>query len=128
VHLARAIGGDHHDGTLGGANGPEFGNGHLKIREELQQVPFEFFVRPIQFVDEQDRGAFVRRLNRLQQRSLDEERLREKIVTDMAARGRGVTLAQRCLEQANLEDLTRVVPFVHRVGDVEAFVALQTDE
>ena len=34
----------------------------------------------------------------------------------------------RALEQADLEDLPRIVPLVHGVADVEAFVALQPDQ
>ena len=32
------------------------------------------------------------------------------------------------LSNAQLEDLSRVVPFVYSVGDVEAFVALESDQ
>ena len=34
----------------------------------------------------------------------------------------------RAFEQPDLENLARVVPLVHRVADVEAFVALQADQ
>ncbi len=49
----------------------------------------------------------------------------------MATPGVGVAveaLPEPGLEQPDLEDLPRVVPFVDRVADVDALVALQPDE
>ncbi len=60
---------------------------------------------------------------RAQQRAPDEKRLAEQLIG-----GPGAIELVAGLEQANFEQLPRVVPFVERVRDVEAFVALQPDE
>ena len=72
---------------------------------------------------EQDRGARSRRVDRLQQGSFDQEGFAVQLV----ACGGTVELAGG-FEDAQLDELSCVVPLIHRVRDVEAFVALQPDE
>ena len=50
----------------------------LEVREQLQQEAFEFIVGAVDLVDQQDRDAAIRLLERPQQRSLDEERFAEE--------------------------------------------------
>ena len=62
-------------------------------------------------------------IDRLQQRPLDQE----GIAIELAMRLFAVQLAGR-VEDAQLEQLARVVPLVDGVADVEAFVALQANQ
>src|SRR6185369_6343265 len=123
MHLARAVRRDHHDRRLGGADGAELGDGHLKVRQELQQVALELLIRAIDFVDEQNRRPLTCLFNRAQQGPFDEKRLGEELV-----RRDGAIEIARNLNHADFEQLPRVVPLVHSLADVEAFVTLETDE
>ena len=62
------------------------------------------------------------RLQRLQQRPLQQESRGEDVVRELAR-----VDAARGLGEADLDHLPRVVPLVDRARDVEAFVALQAD-
>ena len=123
MDVARAVRRDDDDRRLVRANRAELGNGDLKIREELQQVPFELFVGAIDLVDEQHGRTLARLLDGAQQRPLDQKRLREQL----ARRGGAIDLACR-FDHPDLEQLPRVVPFVHRLADVESFVTLQANQ
>ena len=102
---------------------PELGNRHLEFGEQLQQIALELFVGAIDLVDEQDGRARPGRIDRLQQRALDQE----GIAIELAMRLVAAQLAGR-VEDAQLEQLARVVPLVDGVADVEAFVALQANQ
>ena len=95
----------------------------MKFGKQLQQVSFEFVVGAVDLVDQQDRRLRARRIDGLQQRALDEKRL----AVQFAARLPSIERVGG-LENAQLEELPRVVLLVHRVADVEALVALKADE
>jgi hypothetical protein len=123
VDFARAVRGQDHERRLAGANRPELGNRDLKLRQELEQVSFEFLIGPIDLVDQQDRGPRSGRVDGLQQRPFDEERICVQL-----APGRRAIDGLRGLEDPELEELAWIIPFVDGVADVEAFVALQTNQ
>ena len=101
----------------------DLGDRHLEVGENLQQKRFERLVGAIDLVDQQHRRAAGGRLQRLQQRPLDEIARREHVMFDPLL----VVLAGR-FGEADRHHLRGVVPFVDRGGDIEAFVALQADE
>ena len=68
-------------------------------------------------------GRDARRIDRLQQRALDQER----IAIELAMRLVAAQLAGG-IEDAQLQQLPRVVPLVDGVADVEALVALQPNQ
>ena len=75
VHLARPVGGEDDERRFGRAHGAELGNGDLELREQFEQVAFELLVGAIDLVDQQDGRPRPRRVDRLQQRPLDQERV-----------------------------------------------------
>ncbi len=112
--------------TSGGVGGPdraELGNRDLELGQQLEEVALELLVGAIDLVDQQDRRARARRIDRLQQRPLDQERVAVEL-----APGAGAIQLTRGLEDAQLDELARVVPLVDGVRDVESFVALQPDQ
>ena len=52
----------------------------LEVRQDLEQVRLELLVGPVDLVDQQDRRNAVRRLERLEQRALDQELGAEDVV------------------------------------------------
>ena len=122
VDLARAVRRQDDERRLGGAHGAELGNRDLELGEQLEQVALELLVGAIDLVDQQD-GRRDRRVDRLEQRPLDQERFAVQLAP-RAARDR----APAAFEDAQLEQLPRVVPLVDGVADVEPLVALQADQ
>ncbi len=123
MNLTRAVRGNHRERWLLRANGTDLGDGDLVVGEQLEQVGLEGLVGPIQLVDEQHRRTFVMRLERLQQRTLDNETPREHVLAESLAAG-----APLGLGEPDLDHLARVVPLVDRRCHVEALVALQAQE
>ncbi len=109
MNLARAVGGDHDNGRLGRLDGAELGDGDLEIRQHLQEIGLEGFVGAVELVDEQDRRAARIGLQRLEQRTLDEETLR----IDVAAQAFAAAVAGG-LGQADLHHLAGIVPLIDR--------------
>ncbi len=112
--------------TSGGIARPQraqLGNRDLEFSQQLEEKPFELLVGAIDLVDEEDCRTRAFRIDRLQQRPLDQKRIAVKL-----AMRAGAIERLGCVEDSQLEQLTRVIPFVQRVTDVEAFVALKTDE
>ena len=101
----------------------ELGDRHLEVGQHFEQVGLERLVGAVELVDQQDRRALGMRLQRLEQRTADQEPLVEDVGRELAA----VVHALR-LGQADLDHLAGVVPLVDRRGDVEALVALQADQ
>ncbi len=113
--------------TIGGCAGldrAELGNRHLEVGQHFEQERLEGFVGAVEFVDQQHRRAGRVRLQRLQQRPLDQELLGEHVLLE-ARRGRRSPLG---LREADRDHLRGVVPLIDRGGDVEALVALQADQ
>ena len=74
--------------TIGGCaalHGAELRDGHLEIRQHLEQESLERFVGAVELVDQQHRRARRIRLERLQQRPLDQEALGEHVVLEPLA-------------------------------------------
>src|SRR5262245_1969785 len=107
MNLARAIRRDDDDRRLDRSHGAQLWNCDLEVRQQLEEESLELIVGAIEFVDEQDGHVARLVLQRLQERALDEKRLGEQPVGGACA----VELVAR-FEQADLEELTRIVPLV----------------
>ncbi len=106
-----------------GLHRAHFRNGDLKVAQHFEQERLERFVGAIELVDQQHRRAGGVRLQRLQQRPLDQKALGEHVALD----ARAVVLAFR-FGGADRDHLRGVIPFIDRGGDVETLVALQADQ
>ena len=120
VDLARAIGGDDDDRRLGALDRAEFRNRDLILGQHFEQICLEGLVGAVEFVDQEHRRDAVIGLERLQQRTADQEALgkdvgRERVLVDLALR----------LGEPDLDHLARIVPLVDRRCGIEALVALQ---
>ena len=104
------------------ADRAELGDGHLEIGEHLEQEGLERLVGAVELVDQQHRRPGGIGLERLQQRTADQEAVGEDLALDARARRMGR------LGHADLEHLARVVPLIDRRRDVETLVALQADQ
>src|SRR5476651_2051297 len=123
MHLTRAVGGEEHQWGLGRPHRAELGNRNLKLRQQLEEKAFELLVGAIDFVDQQDGRTGAVWIDGLKQRPLDEKGLAVELAS--------CALSIECVggvENAQFEELPRVVPLVQRVTHVQALVALQTNE
>src|SRR5437773_7821913 len=121
VHLAGAVRRDDHERRLLRLDGPDLGNRDLEVRQQLEQERLELLVRPVDLVDQQDRRRLILVVDRVQQRPPQQELLTE----DLAFREPAILAL---VEQPDVQELARVVPFIDRVREVDAFVALQADQ
>ena len=134
AELTRPVAREHDHRRRLGPHRPDLGDRDLEVRQELEQERLELLVRAIDLVDEQDR----RRLGaqRAQDRTLDEEALREEDVLLPAEQLGGVVEARDRIEQLGdllaqhlrVEQLLAVLPLVQRLRLVEPLVALQADQ
>ena len=99
---------------------PQLRDGHLEVRQHLEQQALDLDVGLVDLVDEQDRGLLP--ADRREQRPGQQELLAEDVVVGLGPRH---VVALRALDA---QELLLVVPLVERPGLVEAFVALQPDE
>ena len=134
-NLARVVAGQKDQRRLGfGFDGADLRNRHLVVRKDLEQQRFEFVVRLVDFVDQQD--AAVLFLQRLQQRTRFDEFLGEEDVAEFVQPADRLLEALRALqnfvecflEYLRVQQLLAVLPLVQRFGFVETFVALQADQ
>jgi len=96
----------------------------LEVGKNLEQERLELFVRAIDLVDEQDRRFSLVVLDRLEQRTFDEKCRAEDLALDACA----VVGFRSAFGEADVEYLLGIVPFVERMADIEALIALQSDE
>ncbi len=95
----------------------------LEIGQHFQQEGLERLVGTVELVDQQDRRTGDVRLEGLQQGTLDQEALGKDVVPS------AITIASPMASASRIAIICRrVVPFIDRCGDVEAFVALQADQ
>ncbi len=123
MNLARPVRREDDDRRLGCANGAELGDRHLVIGEQLEEKPLELLVGAIELVDEEHGNPSALVLKGAQQRPLDEKRFGEQLLG-----GPNAIELVAGLEEADLEELARVVPLVQGVADVEPLVTLEADE
>ena len=123
MDLPGPVRGQDHDRRDGGADGAELRDRHLEVGQELEEEPLELVVRPIDLVDQQDRPASIGLLQRLQQRAFDQEGLAEELLR----RARAIERVAG-LEETDLQELSRVVPLVERLRDVDALVTLKANQ
>ena len=112
--------------TIGGCAAlivPSLRDRDLEIGQHFEQERLEGFVGAVEFVDQQHRRARGVRLERLQQRPLDEILFGEHVV------GQAVAVdAALGFGEPDRDHLCGVIPLIDRRRDVEAFVALQPDQ
>ena len=116
VELARAVRGEDDDRPPARPHRSELGDRDLEVGQHLEQEGLELLVGAVDLVDEQDDGVVG--LDRLEQRPADEEVRPEELLL-----GDGPLLCGPDMQQ-----LTRVVPLVDRVRDVQPLVALEPDQ
>jgi len=75
VHIAGAVARQHDDRRPLGPEGAELGHGDLPVGQHLEEVRLELVVRAVDLVDEEDWRWALSRLDRPQQRALDQEAL-----------------------------------------------------
>ena len=126
VDVAGAVAGQHDERGLLGPVQPELGDRDLPVREHLEQVGLELVVGAVDLVDEQHRRRALARLDRPQQRPLDEEALLVQLGLEGVGRPPGRLAAG--LGGPQVEELAAVVPVVDGLGGVDALVALQADQ
>ena len=110
VDLAGAVRGDDHDRRLRGLDRAELRDGDLEIRQHLEQERLERLVAAVEFVDQQHRRAGGVRLQRLQQRPLDQEALGEHVVLDPLAVALAARLRRRGSRSSARRSSTRTPP------------------
>src|SRR2546423_2309536 len=120
VDLARAIRRDDDRRRDRGPEGTELGHCDLEVGQQLEQVGLELLVGSVDLIDEEHGGRTVAR-DRLEKRAPDQEAL----AVDAVA---GFIGAPFALRETDLKYLPRIVPVVYGRRDVEALVALETDE
>ena len=123
VHFTRAIRRKDDERRRARAHGAELGNRDLEFGEHLEQKSLEFLVGPIDFVNQQHGRPRAQRVDGLKQRALDQK----GIAVELAPRARSIERVRR-VENAQLEQLAGVVPLVHGVAHVEAFIALESNQ
>ena len=94
-----------------------------KSLENFQQEGLESLVRAVKLIDQQNRRTGGIRLERLQQRPLDQKTLRENVALKPLA----IVLALS-LGGANGDHLRGIIPLVDRGRDVETLITLQADQ
>ena len=120
MDVAGAVGGDDHERRLGGSEGPELGHRDRVLREELEEERLELVVGAVHLVDEQNRRRPGRVVDGGEQRPADQESL----AVDVVLAGRHSPR----LGGPQMEKLAGVVPLVDRLRDVDALVALQSQQ
>src|SRR6185437_11150721 len=111
----RAVRGQDHDRALLGRDRAELGDRDREVRQELEQERLELVVGAVDLVDQQHHRSVV--LERVEQRSPQE-----------VPSGEQLALVDASLGGAQGQQLTRVVPVVDRVVQVDALVTLQADQ
>src|ERR671936_1430692 len=116
VKLARAVRRQDDRRPSPRAHRADLRNGDLEIRKDFEQKRLELVVGAVDLVDQQDH--LLRALDRLEQRPPDQEIRSEELL-----------LRHRTfLRRADVQQLTRVIPLVDRVRNVESLVALESNE
>ncbi len=121
MDLAGPVRGDHDDRRLLRPHRLDLGDGHLEVRQQLEQIRLELLVGAVELVDEQHRSpASGGGLDGLEQRAGNEVVPRHD-VADL-----GMPTCR--LGEPDRHHLPGVVPLVEGVVDVEALITLQPDQ
>ena len=84
MDFARAVGGDDDERRMRGLHRAQFRHRDLEVGEHFEQERLERLVGAVELVDQQDRRARGVRLERLQQRPLDQKLLGKNVVRSRA--------------------------------------------
>src|SRR5438128_11181186 len=122
MDLSRAIRGQDHVGRFLGADRSELGYGDLKVGENLEQKRFKLHVRPVNFVDEQNRWYFAIALNGFEQWPSDQIFFCKDLWYDRLT-GSGLDLVL-----FDPQYLLRIIPFVQRGVAVQPLVTLKANQ
>jgi hypothetical protein len=117
VEFARAVRGEHDERAPPRGDRAELRDRDREVGQELEQERLELVVGAVDLVDQQHRRVGRIRLERLQQRSPQQELAAEELARLGARLGR-----------TDRQQLALVVPVVDRVVQVDALVALQADQ
>ena len=124
VDFPSPVRGDDHDRRLFGLDRADLGDRDLEVRQHLEQIGLERLVGAIELVDQQNRRPrALLRLERLQERPVDQEALGEDVLGQRLAIAHALRLGH-----PDLEHLAGVVPLVDRRAHVQPLVALQPHE
>ena len=121
MNLTRAVGCDDHERRLPGLDGADLGDRDLEVREQLEQEGLELLVGAIDLVDEQHRRDEVLVVDGVEQRPPEKKLGAEDLALRQVAVG-------GLVQQADVQQLARVVPLVHSVREVDALVALEPNQ
>ena len=116
--LAGVVGGQEHEWDLTRVDGAELGDGHLVLGQDLEQQRLGLELDPVDLVDQQHHR--LGGLDRLEERSCEEELLGEDVVLELLPGLPRVRL--------DAQQLLLVVPLVEGLGLVQSLVALQPDQ
>src|SRR5262249_23508174 len=123
MNLARSVRRQDHERRGSGSGSAEVRGRDLVVGKELEQEALELLLGAVDLLDEEHGRPAGLVTEGAQQGTPDEETLREQVL--------GGPRSFQCVgrfEQTDLEQLTRVVPLVKRVGNVEPLVALKSNE
>src|SRR5450755_1593459 len=120
VQVPGPVGGQHGDRRQDRLLGAELGDGDGRLGQQLEQERLELVVGAVDLVDEQHRGPRPGMQQGGEQRPGQQVFLGEQVLVTDVLPGR--------LGQPDGQQLTRVVPFVQRLGGRDALVALQPDQ
>ena len=113
--------GEDHERWVLGADRPQLGNADRVVGEDLEQECLELLVGSVDLVDEQDRRHRVVVVDRVEQRTAQQELRAEHVLL-------GADAVLALADQPDMQQLARVVPLVRGMGEVDALVALQPDQ
>ncbi len=134
AQVAGVVAGDDHGRRRLGLDRADLGHGDLEVAQHLKQERLELLFGAVDLVDQQDDR--LGRADRLQDRTADDEMLREEHVLVLVQPRDGIAQvvdvgehpADLVAQDLGVEQLLAVLPLVQRAGLVQPAVALQADQ
>ena len=120
VEVPRAVRGQHDDRRVRRPNGPDLGNRHRGIGEQLEQERLEVVIRAVDLVDQENGRPRAGMLERAEQRAANQIVGTEEVLLRELRAAR--------VGEPDAQELARVVPLVQRLCRVDAVVALEADQ
>jgi hypothetical protein len=124
AQLTGVVRGQEHERDLGRRDRAELGDRDLVVGEDLEEQRLGLDLDAVDLVDQQDDR--LGRGDRLEQRTGEQELVREDVLLDLLPLARAALLHDALGLDA--QELLLVVPLVERLRLVEALVALEADE
>ena len=120
MELPGAIRGENHDWWRLCDDSSYLGDGDLEVRQQLEEERFEFIIRTVDLVNQQN--TLISGPNCFQEGTLEEELCCEEPLDGILA----VNLVFG--QGANMQHLTGIVPLVQGLICVDALITLETDQ